>query len=84
MAHRDTLKSTDLSEHDHEEGGGEKASHSEPILTGAAHGEVVPVGLQAGHGQLWVRWTLPARVLRMCAHCQAIVQLLLFLRQGFM
>lgn len=44
MAHRDTLKSTDLSEHDHEEGGGEKASHLEPILTGAAHGEVVPVG----------------------------------------
>lgn len=41
------------------------------------------VGLQAGHGQLWVRWTLPTRVLRMCTHCQAIVQLL-FLRQGFM
>lgn len=42
------------------------------------------VGLQAGHGQLWVRWTLPTRVLGMCPHCQAIVQLLLFLRQSFM
>lgn len=40
LAHRDTLKSTDLSEHDREERAGEKANHSEPILTGTARGRL--------------------------------------------